>query len=238
MIQLKGKKNWHLKDHVGDFPRLYSALSEPPASGPTKDLVLAPGGILYIPRGTPHCADTKGLEEDSIHLTIGVEVEEQFTKGALVLELLSLATVEIGQKYLDAIKTVMASASLRNEMRRGLMSWHLEDDNVFKRESIELLTQLIETLDAALVHEAALERERQVAQIKKLVDKAVQLCAASESKLSSLRQRLLKDRHAFLSSRQKLTTLFTRLHRALPSDDPALMAELDCSFIANKKIKR
>lgn len=239
MIQLKGRKNWHLKDHVGALPKLYSDLSEPSASGPTKDLVLEPGSILYIPRGTPHCADTKGLEEDSIHLTIGVEIEEQFTKGALTLELLALADVGIDELHLESIKATMESSMLRNEMRGGLMSWHLEDDSGFQRECAELLTKLKEAFDATPAHEYPLKKDRRNDEIKKLVGIALQMCSESvTSSVSWLRQRLEDDRSAFLSSRQKLAALFTMLHRSFPPDDQTQVPEHECSFHTNKKARR
>lgn len=238
VIQLKGKKNWHLKQHDGALPKLYSDLSEPSASGPTDDLVLEPGRILYIPRGTPHCADTKGLEEDSIHLTIGVEIEEQFTKGGLVLELLSLADVGIAELHFESTKAAMGSEKLRNEMQRGLMFWHLENDSVFKRECVELLAKVAEALDMVSDQGDPTTRNHTGGSLKKLVDTALQVCSASGTKLSLLRQRLLEDRSAFLSCRQQLVTLFALLHRALPVADQTLEPEHKCSFHTSKKVKR
>jgi hypothetical protein len=73
-LQVSGSKRWLVHEPVLDLPlrdqRYHAGLGEP---GPVVEhLVLRPGDTLYLPRGWLHEALTS--DEDSLHLTIGVNV--------------------------------------------------------------------------------------------------------------------------------------------------------------------
>lgn len=216
VVQLKGKKNWHLKPHVGALPALYSDLSKPLDGGPTRHLVLEPGDVLYLPRGTPHCADTRGCDDDSIHLTIGVEVEPQFTKRELVMELIAQLPPDpdcVRHRELVQAQDQLASQPAQNLLRQGLMSWHLESNSAFRTEVDVLLTELTGSDSRDLAAKAAMD-----------------------STLPSMRTRILEDRRAFLASREKLASMFVSLHRCLDAPPSAnSRTSLDDSFRATKK---
>ncbi|MFG3280804.1 JmjC domain-containing protein [Streptomyces sp. NPDC048111] len=65
VVQLVGRKRWT----VADAPAGRDGLPEPPpADGPALDTVLAPGDVLFVPRGAPHTAT--GGEGLSVHLAL------------------------------------------------------------------------------------------------------------------------------------------------------------------------
>ncbi|TYZ58461.1 hypothetical protein PybrP1_007979 [[Pythium] brassicae (nom. inval.)] len=215
VIQLKGKKNWHLKPHVGALPALYSDLSKPLDIGPTRHLILEPGEVLYLPRGTPHCADTRGLDEDSIHLTIGVEVERQFTKRELVMKLIAQLPQDSDHaRHLELVQAALESQAGQNLLRQGLMAWHLESDSALHQALDSLLAELVGSVPEDLA-----------------------AVAVDNRTLASMRARILEERCAFLASREKLADRFVSLHRCLHAPPPATSREKpeDDSFRASKK---
>lgn len=226
VIQLKGKKTWHVKEHIGVLPMLYSDLREPESAGLADEITLEPGKILYIPRGTPHCADTKGLSEDSIHLTIGVEIEPQFTKQELLLHVLSQELrghshdeVSDATGVVESIKCAMESDARRNQMRGGLMSWHLATDEAFGVEIKALLGDLKSILthgdeDSKAAHQKDYLEPSGLATV--LVQKTLDAFSVDDGgKIASLRQKVLADRNSFLGCREKASTLFALLHDSL-----------------------
>jgi Cupin superfamily protein len=73
VLQVAGEKRWLLYEPLLELPlenqRWSKELGEPGA--PSKDLTLAAGDTLYLPRGWPHEAATS--EADSLHLTVGIK---------------------------------------------------------------------------------------------------------------------------------------------------------------------
>jgi bifunctional lysine-specific demethylase and histidyl-hydroxylase MINA len=73
VLQLDGHKNWRIYKRLVAFPIVppsEATLRQDP--GPVKlELLLAPGDLLYIPRGFLHEARTKS--ESSLHLTLALE---------------------------------------------------------------------------------------------------------------------------------------------------------------------
>ena len=73
IIQLEGKKTWHIsKNIVNPLPETYSSdlTKSDPLLNNMKEIVLSPGDILYMPRGTVHEAITQN--EFSIHVTLSM----------------------------------------------------------------------------------------------------------------------------------------------------------------------
>jgi bifunctional lysine-specific demethylase and histidyl-hydroxylase NO66 len=73
VLQVAGEKRWLLYEPLLELPlenqRWSKELGEP--GPPSKDLTLAAGDTLYLPRGWPHEAATS--EADSLHLTVGIK---------------------------------------------------------------------------------------------------------------------------------------------------------------------
>jgi hypothetical protein len=73
-LQVSGEKRWLVYEPALELPlkdqRYKPELGEP--GEPVLDVTLAPGDMLYLPRGWLHAAKTS--EADSLHLTIGVNV--------------------------------------------------------------------------------------------------------------------------------------------------------------------
>ena len=79
VLQTYGSKTWRIHDTQTElplerssmaneiFPRLAS--SKPDYGEPTREVVLRPGDLLYLPRGVPHSAAS--TDDASIHFTIG-----------------------------------------------------------------------------------------------------------------------------------------------------------------------
>jgi bifunctional lysine-specific demethylase and histidyl-hydroxylase NO66 len=73
-LQTHGHKHWVVHEPAVEVPLpSQSWSSDRHEAGPlVLDTQLAPGDVLYLPRGAPHAAETVG--EVSLHLTIGVRV--------------------------------------------------------------------------------------------------------------------------------------------------------------------
>lgn len=96
VLQIEGTKRWLVRrpvhpDPLPDQPwtDVRSAVVEAAEGEPYLDAVLAPGDVLYLPRGWLHAARAQGAV--SIHLTLGVHIwtryalAEQLTQSALAL---------------------------------------------------------------------------------------------------------------------------------------------------------
>jgi lysine-specific demethylase/histidyl-hydroxylase NO66 len=96
VLQVAGRKRWRVHEPVlpdplepqpwGGHADEVSATAEGP---PALDVVLAPGDVLYLPRGWLHAAAALG--ERSLHLTLGLHAP---TRHTLVQALLALAAEE------------------------------------------------------------------------------------------------------------------------------------------------
>ncbi|KAF1329852.1 putative Nucleolar protein, partial [Globisporangium splendens] len=231
VIQLKGKKNWHVSKHIGVLPMLYSDLPEPANDGAADRLTLNPGNILYIPRGTPHCADTKGLSEGSLHVTIGVEIEPQFTKQELLFTLLSQvrqsnanderSNSDKKDEVTEILSNAVDAESCRNYMRGGLVAWHIETDEAFRAEIELLLSLLANTLDQYrnAKEEACRELIAKLSSAAELVQKTRDELKESNAKLYSLRRQVLADRNSFLRRRQQASGMLACLQESLHHGD-------------------
>lgn len=72
VVQVHGSKRWQLYGSTREAPTFRDVESpEKPESEPVADLVLAPGDVLYLPRGWWH-AVTADQGTDSLHLTFGL----------------------------------------------------------------------------------------------------------------------------------------------------------------------
>jgi bifunctional lysine-specific demethylase and histidyl-hydroxylase NO66 len=77
-LQTHGHKHWVVHEPAVEVPLPSQPWSsDRHEAGPTVlDTQLAPGDVLYLPRGAPHAAETVG--EVSLHLTIGVRVQTYY----------------------------------------------------------------------------------------------------------------------------------------------------------------
>ncbi|WP_239655745.1 JmjC domain-containing protein, partial [Streptomyces sp. M10] len=93
VLQIEGTKRWLVHrpvhpDPLRDQPWTdrRSAVAEAAASEPYLDVVLAPGDVLYLPRGWLHAAQAQGAV--SVHLTLGIHT---WTRYALAEQLAQAA---------------------------------------------------------------------------------------------------------------------------------------------------
>lgn len=73
-LQTEGRKHWVVHEPAVDLPlprQRWSSADHTPGSQ-VIDTDLQPGDTLYLPRGTPHAAETTDMY--SVHLTIGIRV--------------------------------------------------------------------------------------------------------------------------------------------------------------------
>lgn len=103
ILQTSGSKTWrlHAVPHelpidtsplLSDLePRLPSAL---PTFGPvSREIVLRPGDLLYLPRGVPH--SVASTDQHSVHVTIGLYPLRMHQLLSRVLDLLAMQAVEL-----------------------------------------------------------------------------------------------------------------------------------------------
>lgn len=69
-IQIHGTKHWVAYEPVVEDPLPDQHWAGEPEGDPVLDTRLEPGDVLYLPRGTPHAAET--VDAASIHLTVGI----------------------------------------------------------------------------------------------------------------------------------------------------------------------
>lgn len=70
ILQIDGKKEWHVfQETIIKYPLKYS-IALPPNSSPYLSCTLNPGDVLYIPRGHLHYA--VAVDRPSLHLTMGI----------------------------------------------------------------------------------------------------------------------------------------------------------------------
>lgn len=68
VIQLRGQKRWFISTDISELPNVWKATVGQPRLDRSAEVVVEPGDLLYLPRGTTHRVD--GIAE-SIHLSIG-----------------------------------------------------------------------------------------------------------------------------------------------------------------------
>ncbi|MFD4169170.1 cupin domain-containing protein [Streptomyces albidoflavus] len=97
VLQIEGTKRWLVHrpvhpDPLRDQPWTdrRTAVAEAAASEPYLDVVLAPGDVLYLPRGWLHAAEAQGAV--SVHLTLGIHI---WTRYALAEQLAQAALASL-----------------------------------------------------------------------------------------------------------------------------------------------
>ncbi|HEX3916266.1 MAG TPA: cupin domain-containing protein [Caulobacteraceae bacterium] len=70
ILQLHGRKRWFCYGQPYRFPVKLPGFRTPEVGEPEWEGVLAPGDVLYVPRGDLHRAAVEG--EESVHLTVGI----------------------------------------------------------------------------------------------------------------------------------------------------------------------
>jgi hypothetical protein len=132
-LQVAGRKRWLVYEPVLELPlrdqRYRPELGEP--GEPVLDLVLEPGDTLYMPRGWLHQALTS--DEDSLHLTIGVNV----------------------YTWLDALRAALDECAEELAVRRSV-----PDDGVAPAELLEALEARLQPDDVARRRRSKLVRTR------------------------------------------------------------------------------
>jgi hypothetical protein len=140
-LQVAGRKRWLVYEPALELPlrnqRYRSELGEP--GGPVLDIELEPGDTLYMPRGWLHEALTS--DEDSLHLTIGVNV----------------------YTWLDAMRAALEECADDLELRRsvpedgvasadllGVLEARLQPDDVVRRRRSKLVRTRRPVLEDAL----------------------------------------------------------------------------------------
>lgn len=80
LVQVDGSKHWKVYPPLQEFPKVegsYSPVERALLAEPILEVTLAPGDVLYIPRGFPH----EGVSADdgaSLHITLEVHVRSWF----------------------------------------------------------------------------------------------------------------------------------------------------------------
>ncbi|KAH8098740.1 histone demethylase [Aureococcus anophagefferens] len=88
VVQLRGRKRWRLYGPALECPTLHEATLPPPPEllrrGADHAVALAPGDVLYVPRGVYHAATAcEDAGSDSAHVTVGVDLDPALTwRGA------------------------------------------------------------------------------------------------------------------------------------------------------------
>ncbi len=92
-LQCEGEKTWRLYDQPVELP-FHTQEFDPqrdPIGEKSQEFVLKAGDFVYVPRGHGHDADTQGIDEPSLHITLGVL---QKNWSDLLLEALAQVSVD------------------------------------------------------------------------------------------------------------------------------------------------
>ena len=141
-LQVAGRKRWLVYEPALELPlrnqRYRPELGEP--GEPVLDLVLEPGDTLYMPRGWLHEALTS--DEDSLHLTIGVNV----------------------YTWLDALRAALDACADELELRRSVPEDGVATADLLERARSEARARRRRSASAleARAHAAAGARRRSV----------------------------------------------------------------------------
>ena len=106
VLQTSGSKTWRLHETIVDLPVESSPLVAEMRPGlanaqakygePTREVVLRPGDLLYLPRGVPHSAGA--TDEHSVHLTIGLYPLRMHELLGRVVDLVAFDAVELRRR--------------------------------------------------------------------------------------------------------------------------------------------
>ena len=156
VLQTSGSKTWRIHDVQEElpvesspiaaemFPRLSG--SSPDYGEPTREIVLHPGDLLYLPRGVPHSAAS--TTEHSIHLTIGLYPIRTHEFIGKLIDLVAFADVRL-RRRVDVAK-------LRGEVP-------MDSAGDILREIADICDELDEPVDVSRLM-AATNEENQVGQ--------------------------------------------------------------------------
>ncbi|MBW3561017.1 MAG: cupin domain-containing protein [Actinobacteria bacterium] len=138
-LQTYGRKHWVVHEPAVRDPLSSQRWSsdEHEAGSPLLDVELEPGDALYVPRGTPHAAET--LDEPSLHITIGIR-----------------ATT-----WHDVLRDVVELAADEVAFREALPVGYAHDPDAFAAEVATRLKQAaawVESVDAGRVARRAARR--------------------------------------------------------------------------------
>jgi ribosomal protein L16 Arg81 hydroxylase len=152
VLQVHGHKEWRLYDTPVDLVTQNTPIDPADYTNrvPRVILELAPGDLLYIPRGMVHCARTK--DTSSIHATIG---PIQADWAALIPELARQAAVD---------------PAFRRLLPHGMSSF--ADKAVFAKEFAQAMAALIERTDLATLSASFVQgrRQKHLARVSDLVN--------------------------------------------------------------------
>jgi hypothetical protein len=120
ILQIEGLKHWRLYNPVRDLPLKFDETTVPRErlTGQVEEAQLAPGDLLYLPRGYVHEAFTS--DTASLHLTVGIEV---FRWADLLMSAIaSLSREDIRFRRALPVQWVGATASpgMREQFRELL----------------------------------------------------------------------------------------------------------------------
>ena len=131
VLQLGGSKRWRLFANVCALPCLGDERSTPSveSAGLPSEVVLHEGDVLYVPRGVAHeCL--AGAVEDSIHLSLAVEVEPYQRVEALLHAAIAsssiraaahgVTAIEDAEVYVGLHVAVRVFAAITVELRQAL----------------------------------------------------------------------------------------------------------------------
>ncbi|MCJ9430271.1 cupin domain-containing protein [Kordiimonas marina] len=135
-IQLKGQKRWFISDETTRLPNTWKAMgrTEPPI-GAYSTYDVAPGDLLYIPRGTVHTVESTS---ESIHLAIGfvpVTIREAIASALDYLSDLDRPLrAELGNRA-DSLATGQNGALILEQIRHGIvkLQQHCRSDNFIEQ---------------------------------------------------------------------------------------------------------
>ena len=135
VLQTGGSKTWRIHETqtvlpIEDSPvnaEMYPSLpgAVPDYGEPTREIVLHPGDLLYLPRGVPHSAVS--TDDYSVHLTIGLYPMRMHTLIGQIADLVAHETVDL--------------------RRRAPIEFH-SDEHVDLPSAGEVLRQVAEMADA------------------------------------------------------------------------------------------
>ena len=126
VLQTSGSKTWRIHDVQTELPVESSTLmaemfprlagSMPDHGEPTREVVLRPGDLLYLPRGVPHSAAS--TTEHSVHLTIGLYPLRTHEFIGKIIDLAAFADVRLRRRVdAELIRGEIPSASAGDLLR-------------------------------------------------------------------------------------------------------------------------
>jgi len=162
VLQIAGEKRWVVHPPVFEAPLRSQPwtgrrddVERAAAGDPLLDVALAPGDVLYLPRGFLHAAEALG--DVSAHLTVGIHV---VTRHALLQEIVGLADDELDLRTSLPLHLQLDSEWVGEEVAATIAALRAHLDTV---DPAEVAERLRETLATAM-------RPEPVAPVQTLLD--------------------------------------------------------------------